>query len=137
MGLVPGQRGGSGRVFVSSTHSVYRGRESRSRKDAVSSLVGPETATGTACTMAFVMREFFRRWWPWLKVALFVAILFGVGWQFIRILQSEELQKTDQARSPAKILWDEARVAHPAGLVASGALYLLGLSFSAFFWLHV
>ena len=31
--------------------------------------------------MACVMREFFRRWWPWLKGVLFVAILFGVGWQ--------------------------------------------------------
>ena len=45
--------------------------------------------------MACAMREFFRRWWPWLKVVLFVAILFGVGWQFVRILQNEELQKTD------------------------------------------
>ena len=41
--------------------------------------------------MAFVLRAFFRRWWPWLKVGLFVAILCGVGWQFVRILQNEEL----------------------------------------------
>ncbi|MBI1916667.1 MAG: flippase-like domain-containing protein [Planctomycetes bacterium] len=87
--------------------------------------------------MAFVMRAFFRRWWPWLKVVLFVAILFGVGWQFVRILQNEELQKTDQARSAAKILWDEARLADPAGLAGSGALYLLGLGFAAFFWLYL
>src|SRR5437899_10470077 len=130
MRLAPGRRRGRGSVLVHSTGSVYRGRESLSRRDAVPSLVGPGTATGAARTMAFVMRALFRRWWPWLKVALFVAILVGVGWQFVRILHNEELQKTDQARPPAQILWDEARVAHPAGMVASGMLYLLGLGFS-------
>src|SRR5207248_1222911 len=35
------------------------------------------------------------------------------------------------------ILWDEARFADPTGLAASGVLYLLGLGFSAFFWLYV
>src|SRR5262245_10913867 len=95
------------------------------------------TVLGGPRTMAFVMREFLRRWWPWLRLALFVAILFGVGWQFVRILENEELQKTDRTRSPAEILWDETRAADPVGMAASGALYLLGLGFSAFFWLYV
>jgi glycosyltransferase 2 family protein len=83
------------------------------------------------------MREFLRRWWPFLKIAVFIAILAGVGWQFARILQSPELQQTDQTRSPAEILWDQMSRAEPVGLVASGFLYLLGLAFSAFFWLHL
>src|SRR5262249_9467417 len=39
------------------------------------------------------------------------------------------------SRSPGQILWDEARAVTPAALVLAGALYLLGLGFSAAFWL--
>lgn len=80
------------------------------------------------------MRDFLRRWWPLLKLVLVAAILAGVGWQFARILQSQALQEADHARSPAQILWDEAQAARPAELVAAGVLYLVGLGFSALFW---
>ncbi len=89
------------------------------------------------CYNTPVMRESLRRWWPLLKLAVFVAILVGVGWQFARILQSEELAQADRTRTPGQILWDQAREARPAGLVACGVLYLLGLGFSAFYWLYL
>src|SRR5262249_5756283 len=118
----------------SGADGASRKQDSRRRKSTARSC---RTVPGGAATMAFVMREFFRRWWPWLKFALFVAILLGVGWQFVRILQNEELQKPDRTRSPGEILWDETRGGDPVGMAASGVLYLLGLGFSAFFWLYV
>ncbi len=80
-----------------------------------------------------VMR--FHSWLPWLKAALSVAILVGVGWFFVRVLRSEELQARDPAHTPGEILWGAFRAARPADLVASGTLYLVGLGFSALFWL--
>ena len=66
-----------------------------------------------------------KKWWPWLKLALFAAILLGVGWQFRKIL----------AARPD--LWDDVRAARLDYLVLSGLLYLAGLGFSAYFWLHL
>ena len=33
----------------------------------------------------------FRRWWPWAKALLAVAIVGGVGWQFAKLLNRPEL----------------------------------------------
>ena len=70
-----------------------------------------------------------------MKVVLFLAVLAGVGWYFLRILQHEELRKADPSRSPARLLWDGLVSARPGGLAASAGLYLLGLSFWAGFWI--
>lgn len=75
-----------------------------------------------------------RRWWRVAKAVVTLAILAGVGWQFVRILQAPELQGTDGSRSPAQILWDQVRQARPGWLAASAALYLLGLGFPALYW---
>jgi uncharacterized membrane protein YbhN (UPF0104 family) len=81
------------------------------------------------------MLDLLRRWWPWLKAGLFVAVLLGVGWHFARILRSEQLRRANDARSPAEILWRETSQALPGRLVASGVLYLIGLGFCAGYWL--
>jgi uncharacterized membrane protein YbhN (UPF0104 family) len=81
------------------------------------------------------MSDRFRRWVPWLKLALSVAIVGGVVWFFVRVLRSEELQALDPSRTPARILWDSVCAARPTDLLASGALYLAGLGFSGAFWL--
>src|SRR5262245_4216158 len=80
------------------------------------------------------MRQWLRRWWRVLKVLLTLAILAGVGWQFVRILQAPELQETGSPRTPAQILWDHVRHARPGWLLASGGIYLFGLAFPALFW---
>ena len=56
------------------------------------------------------------------------------GWFFARILTSEDLQKTDPSRSPAQILWDQARAARPGDLALASVLYLSGMAFSGLFW---
>src|SRR5436309_1175353 len=76
-----------------------------------------------------------RRWMPWLKLTLFVAVVVGVGGFFVKTLRSDELQKTDLTRSPGQIIWDETRSARPADLIASSLLYIVGLGFSGVFWL--
>ena len=70
-----------------------------------------------------------------LKVLLFAVVLAGVGSYFLNILRSEALAETDRTRSPAEILWDEAKRAQPVELAAGGLLYLAGLGFSCFFWI--
>ncbi len=75
-----------------------------------------------------------RRWMPLLKLLFTLVVLAGVAWFFTRILTNEELQKTDRSRSPAQILWDQARAARPADLAVAAILYLSGMAFSGLFW---
>lgn len=65
------------------------------------------------------MRGKLRRAWPILKALLWLLILYLIGRQFARDLQRPEL-------------WQ--RPLHPGWLLASGAVYLLGLAFSALYW---
>ena len=58
--------------------------------------------------------------WRGLKWMLTLAILAGVGWQFVRILGAPELD-----------IWDQVRHARLGWLLASGGLYVLGLGFPA------
>ena len=71
---------------------------------------------------------------PLLKILFTLVVLAGVAWFFASILTNEELQKTDRSRSPAQILWDQARAARPGDLVLAIALYLSGMAFSGLFW---
>jgi hypothetical protein len=75
-----------------------------------------------------------RHWWRVLKWTLILAILAGVGWQFVRILRAPELQNIDPNRSATAILWDQIRDARPGWLLISGVLYVLGLGFPALYW---
>jgi uncharacterized membrane protein YbhN (UPF0104 family) len=84
------------------------------------------------------MWTYLRRLWPVGKALLTLAILFGVGWQFWRILHDPHLQETDPLHRPAlQIFSDTLLQAHPAWLVASGLLYLLGITFSLTFWVRL
>jgi hypothetical protein len=91
------------------------------------------------------MRAWLRKWWPVLKVLLAVAIVAAVGREFARDLQSPELRQR-----PLRLEWfaheivtlklsENAKLTprplRLEWLVGSGALYLLGLGFSAFFWI--
>ena len=61
----------------------------------------------------------FRRWWPWLKWLFVIAVVVGICWHLMSILQSEELTEGDDARTPAGILWDAIRSASTPGLILS------------------
>jgi uncharacterized membrane protein YbhN (UPF0104 family) len=72
---------------------------------------------------------------PLLKLLFTLVVLAFVGWFFARILTSEELRnKTDPSRTPAQVLWDQARAARPAELALAAVLYLSGMAFSGAFW---
>lgn len=71
----------------------------------------------------------------WGKALLALLILVGVVWFFLRILQGEALQATDRSRTPWQILSQTISQAHTSWLILSAALYLLGLGFSALFWI--
>jgi glycosyltransferase 2 family protein len=62
--------------------------------------------------------------WRWLRVALAVAIVGGVGWQFARLLAQPEL-------------WNRPWQLHPAWLAACVGCYLLGLACWGTFWLRL
>src|SRR5947199_1247866 len=96
------------------------------------------TAARYCCTMHSLMWAFLRRCWPVGKALLTVAILFGVGWQFWRILHDPHLQEADPLhRPPTQILTDTLVNANPVWLVASALLYLLRLTFSLTFWVRL
>jgi hypothetical protein len=66
------------------------------------------------------MNPWMRRWtWPCCKLLLAALIVAGVTWQFWRDLHDERLP-------PLTV--------QPAWLIASGCLYLAGMSFSARYW---
>jgi hypothetical protein len=83
------------------------------------------------------MRGRWRRLWPALKVLLTLAILGGVGWQFVRILDNPALRSADPTRTPARILADGFLQARPQWLLLSAGLYVLGLGFFAAFWIRL
>jgi hypothetical protein len=68
------------------------------------------------------MRSRVRGWWPALKVLFGLVIVVAIGRQFARDLQRPEV-------------WQ--RSLHPGWLVVAGLLYLLGLTFSAFYWIRL
>jgi uncharacterized membrane protein YbhN (UPF0104 family) len=84
--------------------------------------------------MACIMSEGLRRWWPWLKLVLAVAVVVGLGWHLLRILRTEELSHGD-TRSPSEVLWDSIRAANGWGMLLAGLCYLAALGLSAAFWL--
>jgi uncharacterized membrane protein YbhN (UPF0104 family) len=71
---------------------------------------------------------------PLLKILFTLVVLAGVAWFFARVLTSDELQKTDLSRSPAQILWDQARGARAGDLALAMVLYLSGMAFPGLFW---
>src|SRR6516225_5405786 len=70
------------------------------------------------------MRGGRRMWWRWVRIALALAIIGGVGWQFTRLLAQ-----------PA--LWDRPWAVQPGWLAVSVACYLLGLACWGAFWLRL
>jgi hypothetical protein len=83
------------------------------------------------------MRDRLRKYWPLFKTLLAGAIVAGVVWFFVRILESEELRETDRSRSPGQIVWDQLTSARAPDLLAGAAFYLVGLSCYGLFWLRL
>jgi hypothetical protein len=65
------------------------------------------------------MRQVLRHWWPYLKTLLGLAALTIIGSHFARDVLDHRI-------------WE--RPWRPSWLVLSGALYLVGLFFSALTW---
>jgi hypothetical protein len=70
------------------------------------------------------MRGGRQTWWRWLRIALAVAIVGGVGWQFARLLAQPEL-------------WARPWALRPGWLATCVACYLLGLACWGTFWLRL
>jgi hypothetical protein len=68
------------------------------------------------------MQPGWRKLWLALKVLLATAIVAGVGWQFSGILRRPEI-------------WQKPLEMRPAWIVLSAILYLVGLGFSAAYWI--
>jgi glycosyltransferase 2 family protein len=69
-----------------------------------------------------------RPWWPYLTALLTVAILVGIGRQFVQALHISD-------RGIGATLRDlGGRLHHPLWIVLSGVFYVAGLGFSATFW---
>jgi hypothetical protein len=63
-------------------------------------------------------------WWRWVRIALAVAIVGGVGWQFARLIAQPEL-------------WARPWALRPGWLAACVVCYLLGLACWGTFWLRL
>jgi hypothetical protein len=85
---------------------------------ALAASTAAQTVQGGGPTIASMGMR-LRQWWPVVKLALGLLILFLIGRQFWRDLQRLDLR---------------SYTLHPGWLAASGALYLLGLAFSALTW---
>src|SRR3954470_16312065 len=85
----------------------------------------PPARTAAAADPAMPpMRRGKRAWWRWLRVALAVAIVGGVAWQFARLLSQPEL-------------WERPWQLHPAWLAACVGCYIVGLACWGTFWLRL
>jgi hypothetical protein len=66
----------------------------------------------------------WQRLWPWAKLFLAVAIIAGVGWQFVQTLRSPELQE-----HPPQL--------RPGWLAVCVACYVTAFAFPATYWQHL
>jgi hypothetical protein len=70
------------------------------------------------------MRGGRRAWWQWMRIALAVAIVGGVGWQFARLLSHP-------------VMWARPWAIRPGWLAACVTCYVLGLACWGTFWLRL
>lgn len=73
--------------------------------------------------------------WLWLiRLVVFALVVFGVSWQFQRILSSEALTKSNPGQGPIEILWHFALKLGSIKTLSAVLIYILGIGCSFGFW---
>ncbi|MCS6852117.1 MAG: flippase-like domain-containing protein [Gemmataceae bacterium] len=80
------------------------------------------------------MRLSWHRWWPVLKSLLALAIVLGVGWHFVRVLDAASAIDEAAGTSRIEIIGRWLAEARSSWLMLSAVLYLSALGMFGSFW---
>lgn len=80
------------------------------------------------------MQARLKKFWPFIKVFIWILITFAVGFQFWKILHLEALKDPEGNLNPGTLLLKQLQGVSLSGIILSGILYIIGIGFSGWFW---
>lgn len=80
------------------------------------------------------MIDRMKKFWPFIKVFLWILVAFAVGFQFWRILHLEALKDPEGKHNSLTLLLQQLQSVSYSGVLLCGLLYIVGIGFSGWFW---
>jgi len=80
------------------------------------------------------MIDRLKKFWPIIKVFIWILVAFAVGFQFWRILHLEALKDPEGKYNSLTLLLQQLQSVSLSGVLLCGLLYIVGIGFSGWFW---
>lgn len=83
------------------------------------------------------MLDRMKKYWPFIKIFIWILVAFAVGFQFWRILHLEALKDPDSKHNSLTLLLQQLQSVSLSGVFLCGLLYVVGIGFSGWFWVDL
>lgn len=80
------------------------------------------------------MIDRLKKFWPIIKVFIWILVAFAVGYQFWKILHLEALKDPEGKHNSLTLLLQQLQSVSLSGILLCGLLYIVGIGFSGWFW---
>lgn len=78
-----------------------------------------------------------KKYWPFIKILIWIMVAFAVGFQFWRILHLEALKDPEGKHNSLTLLLQQLQSVSLSGVFLCGLLYIVGIGFSGWFWVDL
>lgn len=83
------------------------------------------------------MIDRMKKFWPFIKIFIWILVAFAVGFQFWRILHLEALKDPEGKHNSLTLLLQQLQSVSLSGIFLCGLLYIVGIGFSGWFWVDL
>ncbi|MEI6685690.1 MAG: lysylphosphatidylglycerol synthase domain-containing protein, partial [Planctomycetota bacterium] len=80
------------------------------------------------------MIDRIKKYWPFIKIFIWILVACSVGFQFWRILHLEALKDPEGKHNSLTLLLQQLQNVSLSGVFLCGLLYIVGIGFSGWFW---
>jgi uncharacterized membrane protein YbhN (UPF0104 family) len=80
------------------------------------------------------MIDRIKKYWPFIKIFIWILVAFAVGFQFWRILHLEALKDPEGKHNSLTLLLQQLQNVSLSGVFLCSLLYIVGIGFSGWFW---
>lgn len=80
------------------------------------------------------MIDRLKKYWPFIKIFIWILVAFAVGFQFWRILHLEALKDPEGKHNSLTLLLQQLQNVSLSGVFLCSLLYIVGIGFSGWFW---